>query len=60
MEESTSTAQELKPAKETLAGNNTSAGSVLTSRQTAIISHGELVKDPTEVYGDGPVLLRIG
>lgn len=60
MEGSTSTGQGLKAEKETLTGNNASTGLASTSRQTAIISHGEMVTDPTEVYGTGSVLLRVG
>ncbi|KAI7789061.1 hypothetical protein LA080_005165 [Diaporthe eres] len=60
MEGSVSTGQGLKAEEETLKGNNSSIRPASNSRQTAIISHGELVKDATEVYGTGPVLLRIG
>jgi hypothetical protein len=27
---------------------------------TAIVSHGTVEKEPTETYGTGPILLRIG
>ncbi|KAJ0115508.1 hypothetical protein J7T55_012788 [Diaporthe amygdali] len=47
-------------AEKTSAGDTHPIGAVSPSRQSAIISHGELVKDPTEVYGRGPVLIRIG
>ncbi|KAG6366695.1 hypothetical protein INS49_000874 [Diaporthe citri] len=60
MEGSASTGHGLKAAKETLNGIDSSIRPVSTSRQTAMISHGGLVKDATEVYGTGPVLLRIG
>ncbi|POS74612.1 hypothetical protein DHEL01_v207002 [Diaporthe helianthi] len=46
--------------EEALDGNTNSIRPLLTSRQTAIVSHGQLVRDPTEVYGSGPILLRVG
>lgn len=32
----------------------------MTCPTTAIQSHGDVVSEPTETYGSGPLLLRIG